>query len=175
MSKKLYGGKNSMYIKERYRLYNRIALIISIILGVIVAVKFKGLYEEKYDIVSGTVGGIIGFFGIMALVLNGKKHDAALETMGILKVNGNNQWLGWDGNWHDGYNKIVKKKANDYYDKGGSDFGHFFNRYAYLFTLFISVCGLMMLSDYDFPKDIYIFSYMIVWMIYIVIRKVILG
>lgn len=162
-----------MDIKTKFLKSNRIAMLISVIGGPIMAIMlFKRL---ELDCI---FGGIIFLAGLLILVLDERKYRLINRTLGFLKINSTgDMWLGYDGNWHDGYKQICNKRIQDYYDNGGEDVGHTFGRITRGFTFMWMMLGVIGMAGEIKQMGIFSAYYFwgIVWMLYIIKTKVISG
>ena len=108
-------------MKKKYRNYSRIAVALAIIASIIITKKVNEISEA--GILISFFGSFVSLTNILFLIINFKKDKAIDKKFGFLKVK-DDRWLGYDGFWHDGYKEIFKKKIDQYYEKGGDDFGY---------------------------------------------------
>lgn len=155
-----------MSIKYRYRLFNRIAIIGSVILGTVIAC-LNNQIELKMILI-----WILLLMGSSILVLDYKKLKAIDRKFGAFKVRGDN-WLGADGDWHGGYYEIISSRMQDYYDKGGEDLGYTFGRIMCMMTFAFCIVPLGNFTGLENDYGMGIFA--VVFWIYVIIRKAIIG
>ena len=165
-----------MSIKKQYRLYSTIAIFISIIASIYIMLELK----EKID--TNSVYIFLGAFSfcthLLFVIINFKKEKQFDKELGFIKVNGDS-WLGYDGNWHDGFRDIYKRKVEQYYEKGGEDFGYSSSLYMNVINIVIGCIGGLAtmvgkLEGFNSSEPFLIFLISAL-LLYAIIRRAILG
>lgn len=150
---------------------NRIALVVSVLFGLLIFLQFKNVIEA--------IALFVIAMTIVVFVLDAKKNKDIDRALGVLKVSGD-RWLGVDGLWHDGYSEIIQIKMDKYYKNGGEDFGHTFGRMET--CLFIMTCfGILYVLTNQWiylqgiAAKIFLAVLSVGFWLYVIIKKIVWG
>ena len=161
-----------MTIKKKYRLYSRIDVVISLIVCFIIITKMSA-NMDRIQTIHCYLSCFTSLCTLLLFICNQKKEQAIDKMLGFLKTNGD-QWLGDDGNWHDGYHEIMNRKIKKYYDNNGPDLGYLFGPFATVLSILVIMSGIAFSIEYS--KEMHQAMFVVyAWTVYLIFRKAVFG